>query len=102
MARFRAGLLELGHLNGHRTGARVQSCVGCSRSVRLSTVHCLVECERFAGARSALVFHLGSTGWSRLDLARAILGARPGQPVYSCVVALLTEIEEVERAFWSR
>ena len=28
VARFRAGLLELGHKAGHRTRARVQSCVG--------------------------------------------------------------------------
>ena len=100
LARFRANLLELGHRSGRRTRAQVQCCVACFAHVPSVYVHCLLECSRFSATRRALVQVFGSGSWMRLDLMKQLVGLRPGETGYLAMLALVSDIERVEREFW--
>ena len=100
VSRFRAALLELGHNAGHRSRARVTSCVACAARVHSVFVHCLVECDAFDESRLPLVQYFGSRAWSQTELTRQLLGLRPGHIMYPTLVALLVEVERKSDLFW--
>jgi hypothetical protein len=101
VSRMRANPLELGHRRGHRTRAATQTCIACSASVTNAGVHCLTDCPVFLQWRASLVGFLSGPLWTRSDLARTLLGLRPGHPAYIHIVRLVAAIEKNERKFWS-
>ena len=50
--RLRCGLLDLSHIDGRRSAARVQSCIACGLSVRNPMVHCLSLCSHWSRQRA--------------------------------------------------
>ena len=100
-ARFRAGLLSLGHRGRMRTSARTQTCIYCGGSMSRSAVHCLSLCPVFSQTRSRVVAALGAGHLVRaMDIAVAILRVRPGDPGYAEAMLLLRELDVACR-FWS-
>jgi hypothetical protein len=53
--RLRCGLLDLSHIDGRRSAARVQSCIACEGSVRNPMVHCLSLCTYWSIKRAAVL-----------------------------------------------
>ena len=100
-SRLRAGLLELGHRQGHRTRAKVQTCIACFELVRRPGVHCIVECRCFQLFHAPLLEFFSEGPWSRASLCSALLGLRPGHPAYEHIVRLAVEIDSLEKKFWS-
>ena len=49
LARLRAGLLDLGHVNYAQTQAKVQCCIGCNKPYYVSLLwpHVFLSCELF-------------------------------------------------------
>ena len=63
-------------------------------------MHCLLDCLHFSHGRQVLQVHFGGVRWSRLELARQLLGCRPGHPAYADLVAHVADIEEFARLYW--
>ena len=102
MARMRAGLLDLVHVNGKRSQARERQCIFCCRPTISPTLHVVSRCERFLQQRLVIA---NICGWgaqtSLREQAVAILAARPDKPLFHACALMCLEIQEGCDMFWA-
>ena len=96
LAKFRAGLLSLGHLQGARSRANTLHCIGCERRFSSGVLwfHVLLSCERFREVRDELENTLGR------KLLPNDVWLEPSVPAFTLLLKLIGAIYARHGLFW--
>ena len=101
-SRLRISDLTLTHREGRRSAAKVQVCIFCSCQVRLSLIHCLGRCTRWASEREKSLAKADSVeSWNESGIVAAVLGDQPVET--QCFVAAVrwaARIDHEADAWW--
>ena len=100
-ARFRAGVLCLGHVNNKPSTAAVVRCIACDTKIGLQRLqrHVLCVCPMFTRERSALCRALGRDLEDSFAFCCEVLGLSTADSGFSETVELCSAVAAVEQEF---
>ena len=100
-ARLRCGLVELGHLHGKISKARVVSCIRCDTAVSHLWAHVFGDCCAWANERRSAVQASALSDTRSWDIMFKVLTSTPDNPGYvECLRFIGHVVTDAER-FWT-
>ena len=100
VSRLRCGLIDFGHIDGHRSQARTQQCIFCGKRVLASSllVHAWSRCSNTTEGLSQEE-RSRITDMSHSDVAKQV-ACSPGDEEYVLMVKRATLLDNKACAFW--
>ena len=99
LCRLRLGLLQLTHIGGRQSSAKVRLCIACTRPTTCPVAHVLLVCQALSKVREALTY---TDAWGPADEGRLsrLLCLEPSAAGFCELVHLARSIDDLAVEFW--
>ena len=98
--KLRSGALELGHIGGKKSRARLQYCIACDSESTDMYLHSIFRCPVFNAERSALFSCWEVPVRYNREALYVLLQLMPGDTGFVEAISLASSLEQLSVSFW--